>query len=69
MAPGSMENYGHGGFTIEFEVENVDDEYGRLKGLNVSIVKAPTVQPWACRSVWFRDPDGNTVNFLSNLTR
>lgn len=68
MAPGSMENYGHGGFTIEFEVENVDDEYGRLKGLNVPIVKAPTAQPWARRSVWFRDPDGNMVNFLSNLT-
>lgn len=25
MAPGSMKNYGHGAFTIEFEVHNVDE--------------------------------------------
>ncbi|MFU8796063.1 MAG: VOC family protein [Dehalococcoidia bacterium] len=69
MAPGSMKHYGHGGFTIEFEVENTDEEYKRLKSMNVPIVKMPTTQPWGRRSVWFRDPDGNIVNFFQDLSR
>ncbi|HKW35048.1 MAG TPA: nuclear transport factor 2 family protein [Candidatus Acidoferrum sp.] len=27
-------------------------------------VKPPTTQPWGTRSVYFRDPDGNLVNFF-----
>ena len=27
------------------------------------IVKALTTQKWGRKSVWFRDPDGNIVNF------
>ncbi len=69
MAPGSIKNYGHGGFTIEFEVQNIDEEYDRLRSMNVPIVKMPTTQPWGRRSVWFRDPDGNIVNFFSNVRR
>jgi len=45
MASDSMETYGHGGFTIECEVGNVDEEYERLKTLNVPIVKLPVTQP------------------------
>jgi len=45
MASDSMETYGHGGFTIECEVGNVDEEYERLKTLNVPIVKLPATQP------------------------
>jgi len=69
MAPDSMETYGHGGFTIEFEVENVDEEYERLKSLNVPIVELATTQPWGRRSIWFRGRDGNMVSFLSNVSR
>ncbi len=68
MAPDSMETYGHGGFTIEFEVENVDEEYERLKTLNVPIVRLPATQPRGRRSLWFRDPDGNIVNFFSTVS-
>ena len=31
------------------------------------IVKPPTTQPWGRRSVWFRDPDGNIVNFYADV--
>jgi len=65
MAPGSMQGAGTGGFVLEFEVEDVDEEYARLLELNVSVVKPPTTQPWGLRSVWFRDPDGNIVNFFA----
>jgi predicted enzyme related to lactoylglutathione lyase/predicted SnoaL-like aldol condensation-catalyzing enzyme len=64
MAPGSMQGTQHS-FTLEFEVDDVDAEYRRLLDLNVEIVKPPTTQPWGWRSVWFRDPAGNIVNFCS----
>lgn len=65
MAPGSMQNSGVGRYTLEFEVENVDREYERLKKLDVVFVKRPTTQTWGRRSVWFRDPDGNIINFFA----
>ena len=67
MAPGSMQGIGQGSCTLEFEVEDVDREYARLSSLNVPIVKPLTTQPWGRRSVWFRDPDGNIVNFYATL--
>lgn len=71
MAPGSMqgETLGTGSYTLEFEVEDVDNEYERLTDMNVRIVKPPTTQPWGRRSVWFRDPDGNLINFYANVPR
>ncbi len=63
MAPGLMQGAGHGSFTIEFQVDNVDIEYERLLKMSVSVVKQPTTYPWGRRAVWFRDPDGNIVNF------
>ena len=63
MAPGSTQGAGRGAFTMEFEVEDVDREYERLTHLGVDIVKPPTTQSWGRRSVWFRDPDGNIINF------
>ena len=65
MAPGSMQNAGSGNVVLEFEVEDVDQEYTRLLESNVLIVKPPTTQPWGLRSVWFHDPDGNIVNFFA----
>jgi uncharacterized glyoxalase superfamily protein PhnB len=69
MAPGSMQGAGIGNVVIEFEVEDVDQEYARLLALGASIVKPPTTQPWGLRSVWFRDPDGNIVNFFAVVNR
>jgi catechol 2,3-dioxygenase-like lactoylglutathione lyase family enzyme len=63
MAPRSMQGAGHGSFTIEFQVEDVDKEAGRLLRMGVPIVKQPTTYSWGRRAVWFRDPDGNIVNF------
>lgn len=69
MAPGSTRNAGRGGYTIEIEVSDVDAEYERLRNLGVTFVKLPTTQPWGRRSVWFRDLDGNIVNFYANVDR
>jgi catechol 2,3-dioxygenase-like lactoylglutathione lyase family enzyme len=66
MAPGSTSTAtggsGGGGFTLEFEVTDVDERHKALLARGVDIVKPPTTQPWGRRSVWLRDPDGNIVN-------
>ncbi|WP_236790368.1 VOC family protein [Amycolatopsis sp. GM8] len=55
---------------LEFLVEDVDRDYERLTGLAVApeIVQKPTTMPWGNRSLLFRDPDGNLVNFFTPLT-
>ncbi|KAB8139805.1 VOC family protein [Chloroflexia bacterium SDU3-3] len=61
--PGLSFGGGSGGYTIEFEVADVDAEHARLSALGADILKPPTTQPWGRRSVWLRDPDGNIINF------
>jgi uncharacterized glyoxalase superfamily protein PhnB len=58
-----MAGAGSGNFTIEFETDDVDSRYEKLRGSDVRIVKPPTTQPWGRHSFWLRDPDGNIVNF------
>jgi catechol 2,3-dioxygenase-like lactoylglutathione lyase family enzyme len=54
---------------IEFRVGDVDAEYLKLSGLiGDSIVQKPTTMPWGNRSLLFRDPDGNLVNFFTPVT-
>jgi predicted enzyme related to lactoylglutathione lyase len=53
---------------IEFIVENVDKEYERIKDLTIDIVQKPTTMPWGNRSLLFRDPDGNLINFFTPVT-
>jgi catechol 2,3-dioxygenase-like lactoylglutathione lyase family enzyme len=50
---------------VEFLVDDVDQEFARLRGLLDDIVLEPTTMPWGNRSVLFRDPDGNLVNLFS----
>ncbi|RPJ38288.1 MAG: hypothetical protein EHM21_17070, partial [Chloroflexi bacterium] len=64
FAPGCMQGAGRGAYTLEFEVDDVDCEYERLVKMGVQVVKPPETYPWGRRSAWFRDPDGNIINFL-----
>jgi len=56
-------------FTLMFEVDNVDNEYERLKNLDIQIdfVSEPTTYPWGARAFSFKDPDGNNIDFLSTV--
>ncbi|MGA7810970.1 VOC family protein [Bradyrhizobium sp.] len=54
---------------IEFRVDDVDADYRRLTGvIGRSLVQEPTTMPWGNRSLLFRDPDGNLVNFFTPLS-
>lgn len=53
---------------IEFLVKNVDEDYERIKELTHDIVQKPTTMPWGNRSLLFRDPDGNLINFFTPVS-
>jgi catechol 2,3-dioxygenase-like lactoylglutathione lyase family enzyme len=53
---------------IEFQVDDVDRERSRLSGIVHEFVLEPTTQPWGNRSMLFRDPDGNTINFFAPIS-
>ena len=63
--PGSADAGRNRSAILEFKVADVDQEYGRLQPLVTAWVKKPTTQPWGTRSVYFRDPDGNLVDFYT----
>jgi predicted enzyme related to lactoylglutathione lyase len=51
---------------IEFRVADVDAEFQKVADvIGDSLVQAPTTMPWGNRSLLFRDPDGNLVNFFT----
>ncbi|WP_027052210.1 VOC family protein [Mesorhizobium erdmanii] len=54
---------------LEFRVADVDAEFARLSDTirNVT-VQQPTTMPWGNRSLLFRDPDDNLVNFFTPVT-
>ena len=53
---------------LEFLVADVDAEYRRLAPLIGSVQQEPTTMPWGNRSLLFRDPDGNLVNFFTPVS-
>ena len=59
---------GSGGIIIEFKVDNVDKEFERIKDLLEDVIQAPTTMPWGNRSLLFRDPDGNLINFFTPVS-
>ena len=52
---------------LEFRVENVDDEFKRLKE-HVDVVHAPKDLPWGNRTAQFRDPEGTLVSLYTPVT-
>jgi catechol 2,3-dioxygenase-like lactoylglutathione lyase family enzyme len=54
---------------IEFLVKDVEDDYKRLADfIQPWIVQRPTTMPWGNKSLLFRDPDGNLVNFFTPVS-
>jgi catechol 2,3-dioxygenase-like lactoylglutathione lyase family enzyme len=54
---------------IEFRVADVDATYrGLAEVIGESLVQEPTTMPWGNRSLLFRDPDGNLVNFFTPIS-
>lgn len=54
---------------IEFLVDDVDAEHRRIAGFVTDWLHEPKDMPWGNRSMMFRDPDGNVVNFYRPIPR
>lgn len=63
--PGSAAAGANRSAILQFRVDDVDVEYARLQPVVKTWVKGPTTQPWGTRSIYFRDPDGNLVDFFT----
>jgi len=68
LAPGSARSAANRSLELEFQVADVDEEYERLQEMEIEWVKPPTTQPWGNRSIYFRDPDGNLINFYTYVS-
>jgi catechol 2,3-dioxygenase-like lactoylglutathione lyase family enzyme len=67
----AAEELAGGGVMLELQVDNVDAEYARLRGLAhlaIRFVMPPRELPWGNRSFYFHDPDGNLIDFFSPST-
>lgn len=53
---------------VEFRVSDVDAEYRKLAPVIGKVVQEPTTMPWGNRSLLFRDPDGNLVNYFTPVS-
>jgi predicted enzyme related to lactoylglutathione lyase len=53
---------------LEFRVDDVDKEFEKLGKVIGDVVQLPTTQPWGNRSLLFRDPDGNLINFFTPVS-
>ena len=52
---------------IEFQVEDIDAEYERLKG-KVPLVHELKMMPWGNKTFQFRDPEGTAVSLYMPAT-
>ena len=50
---------------LDFLVDDVDAECGRVSRLGVDLVMPPTDQPWGSRAMLFADPEGHLINVFS----
>ena len=64
---GSAEPCANRSLILEFQVDDIDAEYARLKD-KVPLVHELKTMPWGSTTFQFRDPDGNAVSLYMPST-
>ena len=64
---GSAEPCANRSLVLEFQVDDIDAEYARLKD-KVPLVHELKTMPWGNTTFQFRDPDGNAVSLYMPST-
>lgn len=59
----------NGSAILEFEVDDVDAERARIDVFVTDWLQQPKDMPWGNRSMLFRDPDGNPINFFNPIAK
>jgi catechol 2,3-dioxygenase-like lactoylglutathione lyase family enzyme len=68
LGDGAAEPRANRSVSLDFLVGDVDAIYPRLGEVVTEFVNQPTGMPWGNRSLLFRDPDGNLINFFTPTT-
>lgn len=68
LGAGAAEPRANRSVSLDFLVDDVDALLPGLTEAVGGLVSGPTDLPWGNRSVLFRDPDGNLVNFFTPTT-
>jgi len=53
---------------LEFQVDDVEAVFSRMRDAGASVVMPVTLMPWGNTSLLLRDPDGSLVNVFSKPT-
>ena len=69
MHGGSWDAAANRSAILEFSVDDVDAERERLDGFVTDWIQEPKDMAWGNRSMLFRDPDGNAINFFKPLNK
>jgi uncharacterized glyoxalase superfamily protein PhnB len=64
---GSAEPGANRSAILEFQVDDVDAEFARLKR-DVLVVQEPKLMPWGNRAAQFRDPEGTLVSLYTPVS-
>ncbi|MGY5775154.1 VOC family protein [Rhizobium sp. LEGMi135b] len=64
---GSAEPSANRSVIIEFQVDDIDAEFARLKD-KVEVVHEPKLMPWGNRASQIRDPEGTLVGLYTPVT-
>lgn len=68
--PGVAEPNANRSLYLEFEVDDVEAEFARVRdALSPEVVLEPTTMPWGNRSALLRDPDGTLINLFTRPER
>lgn len=64
---GSAEPNANRSAILEFQVDDVDADFARLKD-EIEVVQAPKLMPWGNKAAQFRDPEGTLVSLFTPIT-
>ena len=64
---GSAEHAANRTAIVEFQVNDVEAEFARLKD-EVEVVHEPKMMPWGNRAAQFRDPEGTLMGMYTPVT-
>jgi uncharacterized glyoxalase superfamily protein PhnB len=67
FSPGSAEPGANRTAILEFQVDDVDAEFERLKN-SAPVAQEPKTMPWGNRAAQFRDPEGTLVSLYTPVT-
>ena len=64
LRPEAQLEIGKDSASIQFLVDDVDEEYRKLVSKGVEFIKKPHEEPWGGRQASFHDPDGNLLEIM-----